>query len=441
MSKNSSVFVCQQCSYNSPQWLGRCPNCQSWNSLVETIIEVKRNNPTSSRGAGLRGTSKPQKISEISLKEIQRISTGLEEFDRVLGGGVVPGSVILLAGDPGIGKSTLLLQVCGKLSGLYISGEESVTQVKMRAERLGLGDSKMQLMAENDTDNICMQIEQESPPIGIVDSIQTLETVDLSGMAGAVGQVRESASRLIRIAKENTIPIIIVGHVTKEGTIAGPKVLEHLVDTVLYLEGERFQSLRILRSHKNRYGPVDEVGVFEMDDRGIKEVKNPSELFLNSPVTKKTDKNVTTGSIITCTMEGTRPILAEIQALVIASKLTMPRRAVTGVDFNRLQLILAVLQKKLNLPLYACDVYLNVAGGLKISEPAADLACAVAIISSYKNKPLPSKTCAIGEIGLLGELRRVGNLEKRIKEANRLGYTNIISSNQFSSIIEATKNI
>ncbi|MBI3384666.1 DNA repair protein RadA [Candidatus Gottesmanbacteria bacterium] len=439
MSKSTSVFVCQQCGYNAPQWLGRCPNCQSWNSLVETIEQKSRLRQGSGGQAKVKG-AKPQKLSEISLKEIQRIPTGLEELDRVLGGGVVPGSVILLAGDPGIGKSTLLLQVCGKLAGLYISGEESVTQVKMRAERLGLGASKMQLMAENDTDNICIQIEEERSPIVIVDSIQTLETVDLSGMAGAVGQVRESASRLIRIAKENTIPIIIVGHVTKEGTIAGPKVLEHLVDTVLYLEGERFQSLRILRSNKNRYGPVDEVGVFEMDDRGIKEVKNPSELFLNELRSKNKEASKT-GSVTVCTMEGSRPILAEIQALVIPSKLTMPRRAVTGVDFNRLQLILAVLQKKLNLPLYACDVYLNVAGGLKISEPAADLACAIAIISSYKNKPLPSKTCAIGEIGLLGELRRVGNLEKRIKEADRLGYTNIISSNQFASIVEATKTL
>lgn len=432
--KSTSSFVCQQCGYNSPQWLGRCPNCQAWNSLVETITEQARKSPTSSRKMGLRG-AKPQQLSEVSLKESKRIPTGFEELDRVVGQGIVPGSVILLAGDPGIGKSTLLLQVCAKLSGLYVSGEESVEQVKIRAERLGLRASKMTLLADVDTDNICEQIGQFKPPFVVIDSIQTMETGDLTGMAGAVGQVRESASRFIRIAKEMIIPIIIVGHVTKEGMIAGPKVLEHLVDTVLYLEGERFQLLRLLRVAKNRFGPVDEVGVFEMNDLGMKDVSNPSQLFLE-------EKNeLAPGSVVVCTMEGTRPILAEIQALVVPSKLTMPRRVTSGVDYNRLQLILAVLQKRLGLPLYTCDVYINVAGGLKIDEPACDLAIALAIISSFKNKPLSRRLCAVGEIGLLGELRKVGSLEKRIKEAKRLGYSNIISSQQYSSVVEASKNI
>lgn len=426
MSKSTSVFICQQCGYNSPQWLGRCPNCQSWNSFVETALESKAGSKKTFSGSRL--SERPKIISDVQIKNITRFSTGLLELDRVLGGGIVPGSVILLAGDPGIGKSTLLLQVCAKLNGLYISGEESVYQVKIRAERLGLKATRMSLMSDTDTDNICTQISESKPPIVVIDSIQTLETEDLSGMAGAVGQVRESAARLIRIAKSLTIPIIIVGHVTKEGAIAGPKVLEHLVDTVLQVEGERFQSLRILRANKNRFGPVDEVGVFEMDSKGINEVLNPSEMFLEENTSK------TPGSVTVCTLEGTRPILAEIQALVIPSKLAVPRRVVTGIDFNRLQLILAVLQKRLNLRLYEYDVYLNVVGGLKIEEPAADLPCALAIISSLKDKPLPLHTCAFGEIGLLGEVRRISNLEKRIKEAQRLGYKNLYSPEHFKTI-------
>lgn len=379
----------------------------------------------------------PQELKDISVKETKRISSSFEELDRVLGGGIVPGSVVLLAGDPGIGKSTILLQVCAKLSGLYISGEESVHQVKIRADRLGLGNSKMQILADTNADNICEQLQKLEPAFAVIDSIQTMETEDLSGMAGAVGQVRETASRFIRVAKENTIPIIIVGHVTKDGAIAGPKVLEHLVDTVLYLEGEKFQTLRILRVTKNRFGPLDEVGVFEMVEEGMKEVKNPSELFLG----EKNSANQTPGSITVCTMEGSRPLLVEIQALVIPTKLAMPRRVGSGIDYNRLQLILAILQKRLGLPLYECDVYVNVAGGLKVSEPAGDLACALALISSFKNKPLPKNTCAIGEMGLLGELRRVGNLEKRIKEAKRLGFTNVISSDRYSTIQEAAKSL
>lgn len=435
MSKTSSQFVCQQCGFSSSQWYGKCPNCQAWNSLVETVEERK-----SGKYAGKQNTLtvSPQKLTDVSLKESVRVTTTFDELDRVLGGGIVPGSVILLAGDPGIGKSTILLQVCANLSGLYVSGEESVQQVKMRAERLGLKKSQMQILSDTNTDNICLQIEKLDPEFVVIDSIQTMETEDLSGMAGAVGQVRETASRLVRVAKENTIPIIIVGHVTKDGNIAGPKVLEHLVDTVLYLEGERFQTLRILRSTKNRFGPVDEVGVFEMNDKGMTEVKNPSELFLGIQDKNRVD---TPGSITLCTLEGTRPLLVELQALVIPSKLAMPRRVASGFDFSRLQVILAVLQKRLGLPLYECDVYINIAGGLKINEPAADLACALAVVSSYKNKTIPWSTCAIGEIGLLGELRRVGNLEKRIKEAKRLGYNNIISSNRFSSVLEATKNI
>ncbi len=432
MRKQTSSFVCQQCGYSSPSWLGKCPSCGSWNSLVETLNESYK---VKSQKSKVSGNNRPQKMEDISLKEIKRIPTGFLEMDRVLGGGIVPGSVILLAGDPGVGKSTLLLQVCAKLNGLYVSGEESAHQVKMRAQRLGLGKLEMSILAETDSDNICFQIEENKPQIAVIDSIQTMETGDLSGMAGAVGQVRETSARFVRTAKDYTIPIIIVGHVTKEGAIAGPKVLEHLVDTVLYLEGERFAVLRLLRCSKNRFGPVDEVGVFEMEEKGLKEVKNPSELFLNS----NTSTQVAPGSITVCTMEGSRPILAEIQALVVPSKLAMPRRVVSGVDYNRTQVVLAVLQKKLGLPLYEYDVYVNVAGGLKIDEPAADLACALAVISSFKNKPIPGSICAVGEIGLLGELRRVGNLDKRIKEAKRLGYSTVISSDKYSSITEASK--
>lgn len=384
------------------------------------------------------GYNKPQRLADISIKETKRITSGFEELDRVLGGGIVAGSVILLAGDPGIGKSTILLQVCAKLSGLYISGEESVHQVKIRADRLKLTNSGMQILADTNADNICLQLHELKPAFAVIDSIQTMETEDLSGMAGAVGQVRETAARFIRKAKENTIPIIIVGHVTKDGAIAGPKVLEHLVDTVLYLEGERYQTLRILRATKNRFGPVDEVGVFEMDEQGMKEVQNPSELFLGE---QNLSKERTSGSVVVCTMEGTRPLLVEIQALVVPTKLSIPRRVGSGIDYNRLQLILAILQKRLGLPMYECDVYLNVAGGLKVSEPAGDLACALAIISSFKNKPLSKNTCAIGEMGLLGELRRVGNLDKRIKEAKKLGFINVISPNHYQTILEVVKGL
>ncbi len=403
---------------------------------METFEEKAKGKSQKFKDGGSQ--NKPQKLSEVSIKDTKRITTQIPEFDRVLGGGIVPGAVILVAGDPGIGKSTLLLQVCQTLSGLYVSGEESVSQIKIRAERLGIKKTGMTILAEVDTDNICAQIEQEKPGFVVIDSIQTMETGDLSGMAGAVGQVRESASRFIRTAKDHTIPIIIVGHVTKEGAIAGPKVLEHLVDTVLYLEGERFITLRLLRVTKNRYGPVDEVGVFEMNDKGMFGVDNPSKLFLGEEDKKGPD--VAPGCVITCTMEGTRPILAEIQALVVPSKLAMPRRVATGVDYNRLQMILAIIQKRLGLPLYECDVYINVAGGLKINEPSSDLAVAMAIISSFKNKPLSRRMCAVGELGLLGEIRRVGGLDKRTKEAKRLGYTQVASVNEFPTLVAVAKN-
>ncbi|TSC53639.1 MAG: DNA repair protein RadA/Sm [Microgenomates group bacterium LiPW_16] len=367
---------------------------------------------------GTEGTKvAPQKLSEVKSLSQKRISSGFVELDRVLGGGVVPGSVILLAGDPGIGKSTLLLQLAAKLGGLYILGEESPEQVKIRSERLKIKGDHLLLLSQTDVDMICTQIEEERPLLVVIDSIQTLTTSDLSGTAGTVGQVRESAAKLARIGKRLGVPIFLIGHVTKEGAIAGPMVLEHLVDTVLFLEGERFYPGRTLRSFKNRFGPTDEVGVFQMKEEGLVEVKNPSELFL-----WEWEKE-TPGSVVVPILEGTRPILVEIQALVVPSSLAYPRRIASGFDFSRLTILAAIISKRLGLPLSTFDVFVNIPGGLKISEPAADLGIALSIVSNFKGKALPAKSFAFGEVGLLGEVRRVLGEEKRIKEARRLGFT------------------
>jgi DNA repair protein RadA/Sms len=354
-----------------------------------------------------------------------------------VGGGIVPGSVTLLAGDPGIGKSTLLLHVLARIGGLYISGEESAEQVKLRAKRLGIDGTNISILADINAENICGAIEQCSTPgqIVIIDSIQTLISDDLSGMAGSVGQIRHCAELLIAEAKSRGIPVIIIGHVTKEGAIAGPKVLEHMVDTVLYIEGERFANARILRTFKNRYGAVEEVGIFEMGDKGLVEIDNPSAIFLEDRI-----KNVS-GSAVTVIMEGTRPILVEIQALTVPSQLAVPRRVGSGFDFNRLQLIVAILQKRLNLPLGTFDIFVNVSGGLKISEPAADLAVALSILSSFKNQVITDKTVVFGEVGLLGEVRRVSNEERRLKEAKRLGFQSFIYNKSSASIRQAADNI
>ena len=429
MSKTFSKFICQQCGYVSASMLGKCPECGSWNSLVETIQKETQREKT----GGV--FTKPQRLSDVKSQKEVRFTAGFEEFDRVLGGGIVPGSVILVSGDPGIGKSTLLLQMIAKTGGLYVSGEESVAQIKLRAERLGLKSEKVMLLSETDVDNIVETLSQTKPPVAIIDSIQTMDTLDLAGASGSVGQVRECAFRLQNIAKQLGIALFIVGHVTKEGAIAGPKVLEHLVDTVLYLEGERFHAFRILRSVKNRFGPTDEVGVFEMRDLGMEEVKNPSDMFLEERV-----KNVA-GSCIVCTVEGTRPVMVEVQALVIPTSMAIPRRVGSGVDYGRLSLLCGVIQKRLGIPLHTTDVFVNVAGGFKLSEPACDLAVCLAIVSSFKNKAIDSKTAVFGEVGLLGELRRVGQMEKREKEAKKLGFSVIISPEKYKSLAEAARGL
>lgn len=427
--KTRSSFVCQQCGYETPSWLGKCPNCGQWNTLVETIKEgVARS--TFSRGGLVKIATKPQKLSEIKHIEKNRLKSGFGEFDRVMGGGIVPGSVTLLAGDPGIGKSTLLLHVLAKIGGLYVSGEESAEQVKLRAKRLGISGDNIMIISETNAETIAENVKER---LVIVDSIQTLSSSDLEGMAGSVGQIRHSAELLIQAAKTLSVPVMIIGHVTKEGAIAGPKVLEHMVDTVLYLEGERFANARILRTLKNRYGPVEEVGIFEMVDVGLKEVANPSNLFLQDRV-----KNVP-GSIVTVIMEGTRPLLVEIQALAVPSQLVMPRRVASGIDYNRLQLLVAILQKRLSVPLGTFDVFVNVSGGLKIAEPSADLAVVLAILSSFKNKALDSKAAVFGEVGLLGEVRRVGSEDRRTKEAKRLGFTTVISPSSFRNLKQASE--
>lgn len=419
--KLRASYVCQQCGYETPQWYGKCPNCGEWNTLIETVKEVTG----SAKGSALRArpdAAIPQKLSEVRHIEKNRLKSAYGEFDRVMGGGIVPGSVTLLAGDPGIGKSTLLLHILGSVGGLYISGEESAEQVKLRAKRLGIEGENISILSETNAENIVGALASlQEKQLVIVDSIQTLSSSDLEGMAGSVGQIRHSAEVLIAAAKSQGIPMIIIGHVTKEGAIAGPKVLEHMVDAVLYLEGERFANARILRTLKNRFGAIEEVGIFEMAEQGLKEVSNPSALFLQDRV-----KNVP-GSSVTVILEGTRPMLVEIQALVVSTQLAMPRRVASGIDYNRLQLLVAILSKRLNLPLGGFDVFVNVSGGLKIAEPAADLAIAMAIFSSFKNKALDPKAAAFGEVGLLGEVRRVGSEERRIKEAKRLGFPTVYS--------------
>ena len=411
--------------------------------MVETVKEQAVSGQRSA--VSQRGTQKPQKLSEVRHIEKNRLKSGYGEFDRVVGGGIVPGSVTLLAGDPGIGKSTLLLHVLAKIGGLYVSGEESAEQIKLRAKRLGIGGENISILAETNVEGIVQAIDTlchsreggnpentkdgspirsgmtEGQDLVVVDSIQTLSSGDLDGMAGSVGQIRHCTELLIATAKSQGTPVIIIGHVTKEGAIAGPKVLEHMVDTVLYLEGERFANARILRTLKNRFGAVEEVGIFEMGEGGLKEVANPSALFLQDRV-----KNVP-GSVVTVIMEGTRPMLVEIQALVVPSQLAMPRRVANGIDYNRLQLLVAILQKRLSVPLGTFDVFVNVSGGMKIEEPAADLAVAMAMISSFKNKAVDPKAAVFGELGLLGEVRRVAAEERRTKEAKRLGFSTVIS--------------
>ena len=419
--KTSTVYFCQSCGYESPKWMGQCPGCREWNTFVEETVEKK----SAAKAHERRAAGGPVCLSSIETKDEDRVTTRMQELDRVLGGGIVPGSLVLVGGDPGIGKSTLLLQVCQKLADdghevLYISGEESLKQIKLRAERIGQFSDKLRLFCETNLERIGDTIRSNQPEVVIIDSIQTMYNEDVSSAPGSVSQVRESTSVLMQLAKGLGISIFIVGHVTKEGTVAGPRVLEHMVDTVLYFEGDRHASYRILRAVKNRFGSTNEIGVFEMRETGLAEVENPSQFMLNGRPEEAS------GSIVACSMEGTRPILLEIQALVARSQLAMPRRTAAGMDYNRVNLLLAVLEKRLNLHLSGSDVYVNIAGGIRINEPAIDLGVVLAIVSSSRDRAIDEKVLAFGEVGLSGEVRAVSQAAQRVQEAKKLGFTTVI---------------
>ncbi|MBI3577897.1 MAG: DNA repair protein RadA [Ignavibacteriales bacterium] len=421
MSKLQTKYVCQSCGYNSPRWVGKCPNCNEWNTFVEEAPSPLK---VSRKPAGAASKIEPVSMEDIEREDVARVRTNIEEFDRVLGGGLVPGSLILLGGDPGIGKSTLMMQMALQLRDqviLYITGEESVRQIKLRAERLQVKDSKsILLLAETNLDLILDVIERGTPDLIIVDSIQTMYRPGLESAPGSVSQVRESTALLLRLAKTRGVPIFLIGHVTKEGVIAGPRVIEHMVDTVLQFEGEAHYSYRILRALKNRYGSTNEIGIFEMHDTGLREVKNPSEVFLSER------RYGTSGSTVVSSIEGTRPILIEVQALVTPTSYGMPQRNTTGFDFRRLSLLLAVLEKRVGMHLGSYDVFVNIAGGVKIDEPAVDLGIATSIASSLRDVPVDSTSVAVGEIGLGGEIRTIGNIEKRVQEAAKLGFKRIV---------------
>ena len=422
----STVYVCQNCGHQERKWLGKCPDCGEWNSFVEERARItpKKEGAASRGGFQLREV-KPVAYAEIESQDDARVSSGIEEFDRVLGGGVVPGSLVLIGGDPGIGKSTLLAQAADKLSGqgmtvLYVSGEESERQIKMRGERLGLRAENLYLLPETNLENIFGEVERMKPDVVIVDSIQTVFSSGIESAPGSVSQVREVAGQFLLLAKNRTIPVFLIGHVTKEGSIAGPKALEHIVDTVLYFEGERHHNHRIVRATKNRFGAANEVGVFEMTGTGLAAVANPSEMFLQErPVG-------VAGSVVTACMEGTRPVLVEIQALVSGSKYGTGRRMTQGVDQNRVALLIAVLEKRVGLQLLGDDVFVNIAGGLEVDEPAADLGLVASIASSFKNAPIDAQTAVFGEVGLTGEVRGAMQAQVRAREAQALGFKRVI---------------
>lgn len=430
-----SVFFCQNCGHEENKWLGQCPMCKEWNTFVEENISVSKSS-----------TVKMAKEAEVvALKNIEtnneeRISTQIKELDRVLGGGIVPGSLVLVGGDPGIGKSTLLLQVCQKLCEnrrqvLYISGEESLKQIKLRANRMGEFKEDMYLLCETNLEVIRNVIEKRKPDVVVIDSIQTMYSEDVASAPGSVSQVRESTNVFMQLAKGLGISIFIVGHVTKEGTVAGPRVLEHMVDTVLYFEGDRHASYRILRGVKNRFGSTNEIGVFEMRQNGLVEVENPSEFMLNGK------PEHASGSVVACSIEGTRPILIEIQALVCNSNFGMPRRTAAGTDYNRVNLLMAVLEKRLGLHLSNYDAYVNIAGGVKMNEPAIDLGIVMAIVSSYKNHPIDEKTIVFGEVGLSGEVRAVNMPEQRVAEAKKLGFETCIIPEVCKDMVKGIEGI
>lgn len=416
----STVFFCQNCGNEYSKWMGQCPACKEWNTLVEEIVDKK-----SSVSMKQIKNVTPSKLKDVVSSDEKRIKTHIEELDRVLGGGIVQGSLVLVGGDPGIGKSTLLLQVCRELSNdnvnvLYISGEESLQQIKMRADRLGNFSDNMELLCETNLELISGVLQEKKPEVVVIDSIQTMYNENVGSAPGSVSQVRESTSVLMRLAKEQGIMIFVVGHVTKEGAVAGPRVLEHMVDTVLYFEGDRHASYRILRGVKNRFGSTNEIGVFEMREQGLVEVKNPSEFMLEG---RPKDAS---GTIVACSIEGTRPILVEIQALVSRTAFGMPRRTAAGTDYNRVNLLMAVMDKTLGLKLADQDAYINIAGGIKINEPAIDLGIILAIASSYRNKPIPEGIICFGEVGLSGEVRSVSMADQRVSEAKKLGFDTCI---------------
>lgn len=438
MAKVKRVFICQECGYESPKWMGKCPSCEQWNTMVEEI--QKPESAQRNIGIGSFSTSHPQSINNISIENEERYKTGIDELDRVLGGGIVKGSLILIGGDPGIGKSTLLLQICnilGQRHGtvLYVSGEESTKQIKIRANRLDVDGRGIYIISETNLETILEHIRSVQPAFLIIDSIQTIFNSQLSSAPGSVSQVRECTAAFMNVAKTNDIATFVVGHVTKEGSIAGPRVLEHMVDTVLYFEGERHHTYRILRSVKNRFGSTNEIGLFEMRNRGLVEVQNPSELMLSGRT------NGVSGSVVLCSIEGTRPMLVEIQALVSTTAFGMARRMSTGIDYNRVVLLMAVLEKKVGMQLYNQDTYINVAGGLKIDEPAADLAVIAAIASSFRNIAIPPNIVVMGEVGLTGEVRGISQVEKRISECAKLGFDTCVIPGDSLKGIKQNKNI
>lgn len=422
--KNATVFFCNECGYESSKWMGQCPACKTWNSFVEE--PVTGNVKSRSAGSASRLYSpNPTVLSNVTLEDSARVNTGMSELDRVLGGGIVPGSLVLVGGDPGIGKSTLLLQVCRNLAQdnhkvLYVSGEESLAQIKMRAQRIGEFNDNLSLLCETNLSDIEEVIKKHKPEVVIVDSIQTMFSENVSSAPGSVSQVREATNILMQIAKSLTVTVFIVGHVTKEGTVAGPRVLEHMVDTVLYFEGDRYASYRVLRGVKNRFGSTNEIGVFEMRGEGLVEVENPSEYMLSG---RPKDSS---GSCVVCAMEGTRPMLLEVQALVCRSNFGIPRRQATGTDFNRVNLLMAVLEKRMGYKMGECDAYVNVAGGMKLNEPAIDLGIALSVVSSFQNTVIPEDMVVFGEIGLSGEVRSVSCAEQRAHEALKLGFSKVM---------------
>lgn len=431
-----SIYFCQNCGHEESKWLGQCPMCREWNTFVEEKVTV-------SKGTAAKNTVREAEVvtlSSVSTDQEDRMQTEIEELDRVLGGGVVPGSLVLVGGDPGIGKSTLLLQVCKRLSDqgrkvLYISGEESLKQIKLRANRMGTFSDHLLLLCETNLETIRQVIEREHPAVAVIDSIQTMYSEEVTVAPGSVSQVREATNTLMQIAKGLNITIFIVGHVTKEGTVAGPRVLEHMVDTVLYFEGDRHASYRILRGVKNRFGSTNEIGVFEMRETGLEEVPNPSEYMLNG---RPEDAS---GSVVACSMEGTRPILMEIQALVCRSNFGMPRRTAAGTDYNRVNLLMAVLEKRVGLPLSNYDAYINIAGGIRMNEPAIDLGIVMAIVSSYKNQSISPGTIVFGEVGLSGEVRAVSMPEQRVAEARKLGFKTCIMPQVSKDMLKKVEGI